>query len=157
MRSVRHFSRFKKCLTLFLLFLAMDWGLGLSSAWAATKSFSGGGDGKTWHDASNWFASGVPGASDAVTIDTSGASVTAEKDFLAQSVTLGGKTASAWTVALFASGTITPATTSDPAILIRKDGTVTLKGAGGTVTAKGPFKNSEESLPSEPSVMILLQ
>ena len=140
-----------------LALLVLFWGLGLSSAWAATKSFSGGGDGKTWHDASNWFASGVPGASDAVTIDTSGASVTAEKDFLAQSVTLGGKTASAWTVALFASGTITPATTSDPAILIRKDGTVTLKGAGGTVTAKGPFKNSEESLPSEPSVMILLQ
>ena len=135
----------------------MDCGLGFSSAWAATKSFSGGGDGTTWHDAGNWFPSGVPGLSDAATIDTAGASVTAKTNFLAQSVTVGGKTASAWTVALFASGTITPPTTSDPAILIRKDGTVTLKGAGGTVTAKGPFKNSEESLPAEPSAMILLQ
>ena len=123
----------------------------------ATKIFSGAGDGTAWHDDQNWSAAGVPANVDAVTIDTADAAVTAKKDFAAQSVTVGGKATATWTVDSSVYGTIAPTTTSDPAILIRKDGTVILKGTNGTVTVKGPFKNSEESLPSEPSVMILLQ
>lgn len=123
----------------------------------ATKTFSAGGDGTTWHDEQNWFTEGVPAASEAVTIDKSGVVVAVKKDFVAQSVTLGGKASSTWTVESFVYGTITPTTASDHAIVTRKGGTVIMKGAGGTVTAKGPFKNSEESLPSEPSLMILLQ
>lgn len=133
-----------------------DWSLVTSSVFAATKVFSGGGDGALWHDADNWFAVGAPALTDAVTIDKASASVTAKKDFAAQSVTLGGKTTATWTADNFIYGTITPSTTSDPAILIRKNGTVVMKGAG-VVTLKGPFKNTEESLPTEPSVMVLLE
>ena len=137
--------------------LALSLALFDAPAFAEVKVFGGAGDGTTWHDAANWSPTGVPAAADAVTVDKAGVAAAAQANFVAQSVTVGGKAASTWTVADFVYGTITPATTSDPAILLRKDGTVILKGAGGTVTAKGPFKNSEEALPTEPSVMILLQ
>ena len=123
---------------------------------AAEKIFSGQGDGSTWHDGKNWFEEGVPSSGDAVTIDRTDVLATVGKDFLAQSVTVGGKAASRWTVNSFIYGTVSPPASIDPALLIRKDGTVALKGAG-TVVLKGPLKNSEESLPGEPSVMILLE
>ena len=139
------------------LFLLVTGPLSLvTPVYAATKTFSGGGDGSTWHDEKNWFATGVPGSSDGVTVDKSGVTVEIAKDFLAQSVTVGGKTTSTWTVDPFVYGTIAPASSGDPAILIRKGGTVVMKGAG-TVKVKGSFKNSEESLPTEPSVMVVLQ
>lgn len=123
---------------------------------AAEKIFSGQGDGSTWHDGKNWFEEGVPSSGDAVTIDRTNLLVVVEKDFLAQSVTVGGKAASRWTVDSFVYGAISPPTSSDPALLIRKDGTVVLKGAG-TVVLKGPLKSSQEALQGEPSVMILLE
>lgn len=136
-----------------LLFLLLA-----APSYAATKIFSGGGtDATLWHDDSNWFATGIPAATDAVTVDKADASVTVKKEFAAQSVTVGGKATSTWAVDPFVYGTITPASTSDPAILIRKNGTVVLKGAGGTVVAKGLFKNTEETLPAQPSVMVVIQ
>lgn len=128
-----------------------------SPAWGATKVFSGGGNGTTWHDANNWFPAVVPTTGDAVTVDATNLAVSVQQNFVAQSITVGGKATSSLTVDAFVYGTVTPSTTSDPAIVLRKGGTVTLKGAGGTMTVKGSFKNSEESLPAEPSVMILLQ
>lgn len=128
-----------------------------SPAEAAAKVFSGGGtDATRWHDDHNWFAATIPTKADAVTIDLTGASVTATDTFAAQSITVGGKTTAALTADSFVYGAITPESTSDPAMLIRKNGTVVMKGAG-VVVLKGPFKNTEESLPTEPSVMILLE
>lgn len=125
-------------------------------AHAATKIFSGAAtDATVWHDDDNWFSKGVPGLTDATVIDLSSASVKASKEFKAKSVTVGGKATSTFTTANFVYGTLTPDSTSDPAILIRKNGTVVLTGEG-TITAKGPYKNSEETLPTEPSVMVVL-
>ena len=138
-----------------VLAIQMVWGIG--SVWAADKIFSGSSDGTTWHDVKNWLPEGIPGATDAVLIDLSAAAVTvSKKDFLAGSITVGGKAVSGFSVESFVYGTLTPSSNSDPAILIRRDGVVTLQGEG-TVTAHGPFKNTEEALSSEPSVMVLLE
>ena len=143
----------KKAETLFLIFLFLF--CLTPAAGAAEKVFSGAGDGSAWTDKDNWFSTGIPTANDSVVIDLSNASVTVSKDFKAQSIIIGGKTTSTFTSQDFVYGEITPASSADAAIYIRKNGTVTLKGSG-TITAKGSFKNSEEALVSEPSVMILL-
>jgi len=95
---------------------------------------------------------------DDVTVDKTSASLSIEKDFAAQSITVGGKTASALSVISFVYGTVVPTGTgvTTPAILIRKDGTVVMHGSG-VVTLKGALKNTEQSLQSEPSVQVLLQ
>lgn len=126
------------------------------TALAAEKVFSAAGDGTSWSNASNWSPTGVPALTDAVTITLKGASVTASSDFVVQSLTVGGKGAATWTVNSFVFGTLTPTSTSDTAILNRKDGTLVLKGAG-TITLKGSFLNSEQSLASEPSLLIILE
>lgn len=126
------------------------------AALAAEKLFSGGGDGTSWTDADNWFPTGVPGSTDAVTLNDKNLAVSTSDTFAALSVTVGGKEVSDWTVNSFVYGTLAPAAATDPAILIRKDGAVTMKGAG-TVILKGSFKNTEEGLGSEPSLMILLE
>ena len=127
-------------------------------AFAAVKTFSGGGDGTTWHSASNWFSTGVPVVTDDVTVDKTSASLSIEKDFAAQSITVGGKTTATLSAASFVYGTVVPTGTglTTPAILIRKDGTVVMHGSG-VVTLKGALKNTEQSLQSEPSVQVLLQ
>ena len=127
-------------------------------AYAEVKTFSGGGDGLTWHDVLNWFANGVPAQTDAVTVDKASATLSIKKDFLAQSITVGGKTTSALSAESFVYGTVVPTGTgvTTPALWIRKGGTVVLHGSG-VVTLKGAFKNTEQSLQSEPSVQILLQ
>ena len=125
---------------------------------AEVKTFSGGGDGTTWHDLSNWFSTGVPAVTDAVTVDKANANLSIEQDFVAQSIVVGGKTSAALSAASFVYGTVTPTGTgvTTPALFIRKNGTVVLHGSG-VVKLKGPFKNTEETLQSEPSVQILLQ
>ncbi len=135
------------------LFLALFW---MAPAQAEQKVFTGSGDAVSWHDAANWFTSGVPAISDAVTINKTDIAVTVDDDFYAQSILVAGKTVSSLTIDPFVYATITPETSSDPAIYIRKDGTVVLSGAG-TIVMKGLFKNSEEQIATESSVMILLQ
>ncbi len=125
-------------------------------AQADQKVFSGTGDGTSWHDAGNWFTGGVPSAIDGVTINKSNLAVVVPDDFIAQSIVVAGKAVSNLTIEPFVYGTITPPTPSDPALYIRKDGTVVLSGAG-IIVMKGSFKNSEEQLATESSVMILLQ
>ena len=126
------------------------------SVWAASKVFSGAGDGSAWQEPENWSPSGAPALTDTATIDVASIAVSASQDFLAESVIVGGKSNASWMVEPFVYGTIIPVTTADPAILLRNGGTVVFQGAG-VVKAKGPFKSSNEALPSEPSVMILLQ
>lgn len=128
---------------------------GASPACAAVQVFSAGGDGVSWTDKGNWSPAGVPGAASDVTINLAGSAVAVSKDFKAQSVTVGGKAASKWTSQNFVYGTVAPAAATDTAVLIRKDGTVIMTGQG-TVTLKGAFKNTEEALPTESSVMVLL-
>ena len=127
-------------------------------AFADVKTFSGGGDGTTWHDTSNWFSLGVPAQTDAVTVDKASASLSIEKDFAAQSITIGGKTTSTLSAVSFVYGTVVPTGTgvTTPAILLRKNGTLVMHGSG-VVKLKGPFKNTEQTLQSEPSVQVLLQ
>lgn len=138
-------------------FLWVAWALAEAPpAYAASKTFSGGGDGTLWHDDENWYAEGIPAAADDVTIDKSGVEVSAAEEFAARSVTVGGKASAAWTADPYVYGEIAPVSDSDPALLIRKDGTVVMKGPG-AVTLKGSFKNSEETLPTEPSFLIQLE
>lgn len=138
------------CLS-FVVFL----GLISSYSYAAVKVFSAGGDATSWDDADNWFETGVPAKTDEVYVDLSGATAIATKDFTAQSITVGGKATSQFTANNFVFGLVTPSSVTDPALLLRKGGTIELKGAG-TITVKGSFKNTEESLTPEPSVMVLL-
>ncbi len=121
-------------------------------AQAADKQWSGAGDAASWSDASNWFPASIPSTSDDVSIDATSASVLASATFSAKSLTVGGRQTSTFTTDNFVYGTITPTKNTDNALYIRKDGAVTLKGTG-DITLKGAFKNSEESLTSEPAFM----
>lgn len=138
---------------LFLVFLC-------AAAYAGEKQWSGKGDGASWEDTSNWYPEGIPAASDDISIDAtgvaSGADVLASRTFSVKSLTVGGKKESVFTSADFVYGTISPAQKTDDAIYIRKEGSVTLKGVG-EITLKGSFKNSEESLASEPAFMFQLE
>lgn len=127
-----------------------------AAGYGADKNWAGSGDASTWADQLNWLPSGVPTSADDVTIDLTDASVTAEKTFEAKSLTVGGASTSAFTTDNFIYGTITPSSTSDDALYIRKDGTATLKGEG-TITLKGKFKNTQEALVGEESFIFTLE
>lgn len=124
--------------------------------YGADKNWAGSGDASTWADQLNWLPSGVPTSADDVTIDLKDASVTAEKTFEAKSLKVGGASTSAFTTDNFIYGTITPSSTSDDALYIRKDGTATLKGEG-TITLKGKFKNTQEALVGEESFIFTVE
>jgi len=146
-------QKFKvECLFLFFVFnfglLTLDFGLSI----AGEKQWSAAGDAVSWEDASNWYPAVLPTGSDDASIDAENASALASKTFVAKTVTVGGRKESIFTTNDFIYGTITPDKNTDNALYIRKDGSVTLKGAG-DITLKGAFKNSEESLSSEPSFM----
>ena len=126
------------------------------SASAEQKVFSGAGDGVSWDDPTNWFSNGVPAITDGVAINKDSIEAVASEDFLAQSITIGGSAVSSLTVEPMIYGTVTPTTTSDTAVYIRKDGTVVLSGAG-VIVMRGSFKNSEEEIATESSTIILLE
>lgn len=126
------------------------------STQAEEKNWIGAGDGVSWSDKKNWYPEGIPGASDEVKVDLNGSSAACDKTFEAKSITVGGASASTLATNNFIYGTVTPASTSDPALHIRKDGTVTLKGAG-TITLKGQFNNSQETVVGEESFMFTLE
>lgn len=130
--------------------------VGVSPGFAAVQVFSAGGDDVSWTDKDNWSPVGVPDVTSDVVIDLANSAVTVSKDFKAKSVTVGGKATSKWTSQNFIYGKVSPAAATDTAVLIRKKGTVVMTGQG-TVTLTGAFKNTEEALPTEPSVMVLLQ
>lgn len=125
-------------------------------AWAESKIFSGAGDGTSWQVAENWSPVESPGAGDAITIDLKDAVVSIIHDFQAQSVYVGGRTASTLEAQSFVFGTITPVSNTDNALWIRNGGYVVLKQAG-VITLKGTLKFSNETLPDEPSPMVVLK
>lgn len=123
-----------------------------ASVYAAEKQWSGAGDGIYWKDGGNWVPDAAPTAADNVTIGEENANVYASETFNAKSLTVGGRGTAAFSSENFVYGNIAPDAGTDVALYIKKDGEVTLKGAG-TVTLKGAFKNSQETLMSEPSFM----
>ena len=129
----------------------------LSVAGAEEKSWTGAGDGVDWFDDENWNAESYPTAADDVLINKTDASASISETFLARSITLGGTVPSALRSEEFISGTVAPAAVSDIAVLNRRDGTMALKGSEGTVVLKGTYKDSEENLASQPSLVLYVQ
>jgi len=125
-------------------------------AYGAEKNWIGAGDASTWADSKNWNPEGAPSSVDDVTIDLQGSSAAAEATFEAKSVTVGGGNASVFSTENFIYGEIAPASPSDEALYIKKDGTVVLNGAG-TITLRGMFKNTEETVTGEESFMFTLE
>lgn len=145
-------NRFHKAILTFLILYYSLSTIGHRLAYATDKQWSGGGDGVSWDGDANWSPSGTPAASDNASIDVQSSAVVISKNFNAKSLTVGGRTTSGLTASNFVYGTISPANNTDNALYIRKDGSITLQGAG-TITLKGKFKNSEETLSDEPSFM----
>src|SRR3989338_2152453 len=100
------------------------------SAFCAEKQWSGAGDATYWKDPDNWSPTGVPSASDDVSISLEDADVYVDETFYAKTLTIGGRGAITLTVLDFVYGYITPASASDTALDVRKDGLVVFKGAG---------------------------
>lgn len=126
-----------------------------TQARAEDKQWTGTYDASSWGNDANWFSSGVPTVSDDATITVQDASVLisdASKAFNAKSITVAGRADSTLTAADFVYGLISPSAATDNALYIRKGGNVILQGTG-TITLKGRFKNSEETLPDEPAFM----
>ena len=123
---------------------------------AGEKGWSGSGDGSSWSDDNNWYPAAEPNLSDDVTIDTEGTAVICDETFKAKSITVGGSETSTLTSENFIYGTVTPATTSDTAILNRSGGTITLKGVG-VLTLKGQYKDLEETVGPEPSFIFWIE
>ena len=125
-------------------------------AFAAEKTWSGGGDGASWSDAENWFSPVVPISTDDVLIDSEDAAVTCDDTWRAQSLTLGGFQSITLTSENFVFGVISTEEATDTAILNRKDGKLTLQGDG-IITVQGQYKDSEETLIAEPSFMFWIE
>ena len=124
-----------------------------TNIFAVEKTWSGGGDAQTWTDDNNWSSLAKPVLVDDILIDLANASVFCTETFMAKSIILGGRKNMTLTINHFSFGTITPSASSEVAILNRRDGKLILKGAGGVVTIKGQYKDSEETLVAEPSFM----
>ena len=123
---------------------------------AAEKAWTGDGDASSYSDDDNWSPASEPTSADDITIDAEDASVVCTRTFKAKSITIGGRQEPTLTSNNFVYGTIEPESSSDVAICNRRGATVTLKGAG-TITVKGQYKDSEESLTPEPSFMFWIK
>lgn len=142
---------------IFILNLILNLNLSIYGlAVAADNQWSGAGDGIYWKDGQNWSRASVPAASDDVRISKEDADVYADETFNAKSLNVGGRGRAVFNSENFVYGNIAPAAGTDIALYIRKDGEVTLKGAG-DITVKGQLKNSQETLVSEPSFMFVLE
>lgn len=120
---------------------------------AADTTWSGSGDGTNWSDADNWFPAAEPTTENDVLIDMKDILVECTQNFQAKSLTIGGRETSTLAINNFIFGAIAPDVGSDIAILNRRRGIFIFKGAGGTVTVKGQYRDSNESLALEPSFM----
>ena len=121
---------------------------------AEEKTWTGSGDAKNWFGDENWSPLAAPLNADDVVINSESASALLSSTFNAKTITLGGNTPSALTMDEFVSGAVTPATTSDIALLNRKDGHLILKGTSGTMVVRGSYKDSEEVLTDQPSLVV---
>ena len=135
-------------------FLLMVLMLGLAaSALAEDKNWTAGGDQSSWFDDANWMPAAAPTASDDVMINLTDASVTVPQAFDAKSIVLGGKKPSSMNVSNFAAGSVAPENATDLAVHNRRGGNLVLTGSAGKITLKGAYKDSEEVIPDEPSLM----
>ena len=129
----------------------------LSSLYAAEKNWIGSGDGINWNDDSNWFPVMEPALADEVTVNVLDAPVVVREEFNAKSLSIGGNITSSVSVEENISGTIAPATASDVAVLDGVGGKFILKGAAGTVTLRGKYKDSETPLSDEPALVFYFE
>jgi hypothetical protein len=128
-----------------------------SASSAADKNWTSQGDGTDWFDPANWLSLGTPSEGDNAKVDLRDASVDVGQSFDAASLTVGGKKNSTVNVSNFVTGEVIPDTPADNAMLIRRDGKLTLKGSAGKVTMKGRYKDSEEIIPEEPGLMLYVK
>ncbi|MFC1632242.1 hypothetical protein ACFL2I_06785 [Candidatus Omnitrophota bacterium] len=142
-------------MTLVILFLALC-GLHFTQCYAEQKVWSGDGDGSSWSDDDNWSPAVEPASADEALIDAAGAAVSFEQTFSAKSITVGGREDTTLTIGNFIFGTIAPDSSSDPALVNRSGGTITLQGAG-VITLQGKYEGSKEGLTDEPSFMFWLE
>ena len=126
------------------------------SVQADDKTWKGSTDATDFFGDENWYPSPHPAAPDNATINAKEADVKLSETFNVKSITLGGNEESHLTTDEFISGTIAPNAVSDIAILNRRDGHLVLKGPG-TVKAKGTYKDSEEDLAAQPSLVFSAQ
>ena len=124
-------------------------------SFAAEKVWTGATD-TDWHNEDNWNPASVPGPADNVVVDLTGAAVVVSQTFQAKTLTVGGLREGTVTSENFIFGTVAPAAATDVAIENRKEGVLTLQGAG-TLTLTGAYKDSEETLSSEPSFLFWLE
>lgn len=146
----------KKIIILFGLFITLYTLHITPVVYAEEKIWSGAGDGWSWSDDDNWSPTVVPTEADGVLIDVEDASLICTETFKAKSITIGGRQTSKLTSNNFIFGLISPASGSAIAILNRRGGTLTLKGAG-ILTLRGQYKDSEEALAVSPSFMFWIK
>ena len=124
---------------------------------AEDKNWSGKGDGSAWTDDANWLPTPAPGHLDDATVNLKNASATISQPFEMHSLTVSGKKKSTVTVSNFTIGDISPSYPADNAVFNRRDGNLVLKGSVGKMTLKGTYKDSEEVIPEEPSLMLYVK
>jgi hypothetical protein len=126
-------------------------------AFAADKNWNASGDAADWTDDQNWSSWGVPTAADDVSLNYQDASVNVTQTFNAKTLTLGSNRNSTMTVEDFITGTVAPAASSDVAVLNAQQGKLILKGPAGKVTLKGQYKESDQTLADQPSLIFYAQ
>lgn len=145
----RQYHRISASILLLVFFLPF-------SAYAAEKQWSGAGDGIYWSDPDNWSPTGVPTASDDVTISLEKTNVYVAETFYAKTITVGGRGEATLTVQNFVYGYVTPDDTSSTALDIRKDGNIIFQGAG-DIIVKGKLGTSQQTVVSEPAFMFVVE
>ncbi len=138
-----------------ILFLLLLIGVSINFSYGQSKTWTGFADDFFWHQAENWSPSSVPALTNEVTID-SGVDVKIDQTFEVGSITLGGSSRSSLISQNFIYGTISPASSSDSAVLVRKEGHLILKGPG-VITLEGSYFDSEEELDSQPSFLFWVE
>ena len=124
---------------------------------AAEKSWTGSGDASDWFDDQNWSSEAAPTLADDVVINANAAAPKASQTFEARSITLAGTASSSFTVDPLISGAVEPGANTDLAVYNRRDGLAVLKGSTGTVVLKGIYKDSEEVLANQPSLVFFVE
>lgn len=127
------------------------------SAFAEDKSWNNEGNQTDWIDGSNWVPTGAPGTNDSVTIDYPNAQVGMGQPFEIPSLIVGGKKSSELDINNFVVATIDPGSPDNNALLVRKDGKISIKGSGGKIVVKGTYIDSEELVPEEPGLMLYVK
>ena len=145
-------KKMTRVLGILLIFLSLS-----TAGFSDEKNWTAKGDKSSWTDDDNWYPAAAPTASDVAIVDILDSSADISQTFHVKSVTLAGKKTSAITVENFTDGDVIPADAADDAIHNRKSGLLLMKGSAGTVTLKGVYRSSRETVPEEASFMSYAQ